>query len=135
MRSADSARAIPGTKLVARRGVRLPSGAGAIPAPSPTSRYRSKLEAKYAQHLDIERHLGTIEWWSYEQVSIRLPGKRNFYNPDFAVWDGLRLHLIEVKGSNDRSLVKIKTAAGICPWARFLWMTWKKGWQEREILP
>jgi hypothetical protein len=71
-------------------------------------------------------------------VSIRLPGTRNFYKPDFAVWDGTRLHFIEVKGwskSNDRSLVKIKTAAGTCPWARFLWMTWKNGWQEREIRP
>ncbi len=104
---------------------------------SAPARYRSKLERNYANYLTGLQLSGNIVAWWYEPISFRLLGPRNFYKPDFLVWDGSHLTVVEVKGwsrSNDRSLVKIKTAAGLCPWAKFSWVTWKKGWDVREIV-
>lgn len=104
------------------------------PARSP---YRSKLERAFAEHLVYLRIAGLLTAWSYEPLNLRLPGKKNFYKPDFLVQDSHGLTFYEVKGRNksdERSLVKIKTAAGLNPWARFIWVTQQKGeWIERII--
>ena len=111
-------------------------------APSP---YRSKLEAAWAQKLEMEKRAGEIVEFYYEPANLRLPGGRNYYKPDFLVHHGsigndgvhVRLTFYEIKGRNpsdDRSLVKLKTAAGLNPWARFILVKRVNGqWEEREI--
>ena len=106
------------------------------PAYSP---YRSKLEAAWANYLTGLRYLGTITGFWYEPMNLRLPGMKNFYKPDFLVMDAERqLTFYEVKGRNksdDRSLVKIKTAAGVTPWAKFVLVKRIGGqWEERTIV-
>lgn len=114
------------------------------PVPSP---YKSKLEAAWALKLAGEKWAGHILAWWYEPLNFRLPGMKNFYKPDFLVEENwlvknypltVRLTFYEVKGwsqSNDRSLVKMKTAAGLTPWARFMLVKWINGaWVEREIV-
>ncbi|HMF85887.1 MAG TPA: hypothetical protein VK598_06005 [Nitrospiraceae bacterium] len=80
---------------------------------------------------------GEIARWWFEPLNLRLPGKKNFYKPDFLVLAGDGLTFYEVKGRNpsdDRSLVKIKTAAGITPWAKFVLVKRVDGtWDERTI--
>ncbi len=102
------------------------------------SPYRSKLEAAWANYLTGLGHLGAITNFWYEPMNLRLPGMKNFYKPDFLVMDAERqLTFYEVKGRNksdDRSLVKIKTAAGLTPWARFVLVKRIGGmWEERVI--
>lgn len=108
----------------------------------PGPRYRSKLEGAFAAKLELERRTGLLSFVAYEPLSFILPGERNRYKPDFlvAVADADEmggLTFLEVKGwsrSNDRSLVKLKTAAGLHPWARFVLVTYHKGeWVERVI--
>jgi len=108
---------------------------GTRKSPSPT--YRSKLESAWANHLDMQVVGGEIARWWFEPLNLRLPGKKNFYKPDFLVLAGDGLTFYEVKGRNpsdDRSLVKIKTAAGITPWAKFVLVKRVDGtWDERTI--
>lgn len=106
------------------------------PAPAPSA-YKSKLEHAFSRHLDALKLAGDIDGWRYEPVNFRLPGKKNFYRPDFCVWKGWTIIFYDTKGRNksdDRSLVKIKTAAGLNPWATFYQVRRVKGvWDERGI--
>src|SRR6185295_15120910 len=127
---------VPAHKSTARFSL---DGAGSNPAPSPYKYkgYRSKLEYNWANYLNGLVALGSIANFYYEPFNIRLPGKKNFYNPDFMVIAGDGMTFYEIKGRNksdDRSLVKIKTAAGIHKWAQFVVVKWIKGrWEERSI--
>ena len=114
------------------------------PAPSRPHRYeyqgqvyKSKTEVRYAQYLDALKFAGEITSWQYEPVNFRLPGKKNYYKPDFLVRDTLRLTFYDTKGfnkSDERSLVKIKTAAGLNRWATFKQIRYLKGaWITRVI--
>ena len=107
------------------------------PSPYKYKGYRSKLEYNWANYLNGLIALGSIANFYYEPFNIRLPGKKNFYNPDFMVLAGDGITFYEIKGRNksdDRSLVKIKTAAGIHKWAQFVVVKWIKGqWEERSI--
>ena len=67
-------------------------------APPP---YKSKLEARYAAHLDMLVKTGEIRRWEYESMSLKLAqGKR--YRPDFLVVLRLgseaKAELHEIKG-------------------------------------
>lgn len=99
--------------------------------------YRSKLEAAWAEYLSVQARVGEIAAWWYEPLNLRLPGKRNWYKPDFLVLAGDGLTFYEVKGRNksdDRSLVKMKTAAGLNRWAKFVLVKRRDGiWDERVI--
>lgn len=116
------------------------------PAPSPSHRYeyqgqiyKSKTEVRFAMHLDALKHAGEVARWQYEPINFRLPGKKNFYCPDFLIEHTIFSTpvLVDTKGfnkSDDRSLVKIKTAAGLNRWATFKQVRWIKGaWIERLI--
>jgi len=102
-----------------------------------TNGYKSKLEETFAYRLVLERAGGEIANFWYEPLNLRLPGGKNFYKPDFLVLAGDGLTFYEIKGRNksdDRSLVKIKTAAGLTPWAKFILVKWIGGqWDERTI--
>ena len=66
-----------------------------------TSPYRSKLESRYAAHLDLLVKAGEIRRWEYEPISLKL-GDKARYRADFLVVlpGGLerRPELHEVKG-------------------------------------
>ncbi len=111
-------------------GVARPGG------PAAGSPYRSKLEARYAQHVAALQVGKQIRRWWYEPVKLRLAAK-TFYSPDFLIenLDG-SLVFIEVKGwMRDDAAVKLKVAAAQVPWARFVLVRWEQGqWIEREVL-
>src|SRR6185295_7404106 len=114
-------------------GIRVTNHSVGDPSPKPIYKYkgyRSKLEYSWANYLNGLVALGSIANFYYEPLNIRLPGKKNFYNPDFMVIAGDGMTFYEIKGRNksdDRSLVKIKTAAGIHKWAQFVVVKWIKG--------
>lgn len=115
--------------------------AGSNPASSPLlykcQAYKSKTEIRFVQHLEALEFGKFITSWQYEPCNFRLPGQKNYYKPDFLVCDSHGLTFYDTKGwnkSDARSLVKIKTAAGLNRWARFIQVKWIKGvWEERLI--
>lgn len=95
----------------------------------------NKLEAAYAQHLDVLQHAGEVIWWRYEAVGLRL-ADRTFYHPDFLVMmaDGT-LEAHETKGfMRDDANVKLKVAASAFPFVFRLVKKQKGGaWDIRTI--
>ena len=109
--------------------------------------YKSKLEEQFAAHLQSTIKEGA---WRYEPIKLRL-AQNTFYTPDFLEigHDGT-IWLYEVKGSwrgatrktakgsihisQDKSRVKLKVAAKLYPWFRFVAVTKEKGeWKYEEI--
>ena len=80
----------------------------------------NKLEARYALSLSAQQGHGSIRWWAYEAITLKLaPDTR--YTPDFVVItrEG-EIQFHETKGRwLDDALVKIKVAANLFPWAEF----------------
>lgn len=76
----------------------------------------NKTEASYGAHLERLRMAGTILWYRFEGVKLRLADK-TFYTPDFAVMtDANEIQMHEVKGFwSDDARVKIKVAADQYP--------------------
>lgn len=76
----------------------------------------NKTEAAYADRLELERAAGTVRWWRFEGIKLRL-ADNTFYTGDFAVMPAdhvLEIH--EVKGFwTDDARVKIKVAADQYP--------------------
>ena len=86
----------------------------------PKTEGMNKLEAEYAQLLGLLKHGGDILDWRYEPIKLRLAHK-TFYTPDFLVIqpDGFEFH--ETKGfMRDDAAVKLKVAAQLYPWFRFV---------------
>ncbi len=85
----------------------------------------NKTEARYSQHLALRQAAGEILSWSFEPITLRL-AKRTTYTPDFfVVMANCEIQLHEVKGSwraphQEDARVKIKVAAELFPWARFV---------------
>ncbi|HEX8414747.1 MAG TPA: hypothetical protein VF637_12805 [Sphingomicrobium sp.] len=73
-------------------------------------------EAEYAAVLTAELHAGTVSWFKFEGLKLRLADS-TFYTPDFAVMlanGEMQCH--EVKGFwTDDARVKIKVAADLYP--------------------
>ncbi len=107
----------------------------------------NKLEAEYAQQLEMDRRAGLISWFEFEPFKLRLAGK-TFYTPDFAVvrtWEAPNnifvneLEFHETKGGfwRDDARVKIKVAAAMFPF-KFIAIRKKLlreggGWQVEEF--
>jgi hypothetical protein len=130
-------------------GAKVVGGIPEVPTNSPPSTAKQRLqalgrlptgtmnrtEAAYAALLEQGRMSGTVAWWKFEGVKLRLADS-TFYTPDFNVmmFDGL-LAMIEVKGHwADDARVKIKVAASIYPF-RFVAVKAKAksaggGWEE-----
>ena len=76
----------------------------------------NKTEKHYQEFLSAQKHAGTVLWFSFEPINIRL-GKGCFYRADFLVMlksGALEVH--EVKGHwTDDALVKFKVAAALLP--------------------
>lgn len=80
----------------------------------------NKTESDYGAHLALLKAAGTVQWFRFEGLKLRL-ADNTFYTPDFAVMadDGV-LECHEVKGFwTDDARVKIKVAADAYPF-RFL---------------
>lgn len=89
----------------------------------------NKLEASYAQYLELMRHAGSVQWYAFEAIKLRL-ADNTYYTPDFAVIGGMggRLFFHEVKGFwREDARVKIKVAAEMFPHFGFLAVTREKG--------
>ena len=81
---------------------------------------RNKTEAEYEERLKVMLRLGTIHWYRFEGLKLRL-ADNTFYTPDFAVLshDGV-MECHEVKGHwQDDARVKIKVAAEQYPFRFF----------------
>ena len=98
----------------------------------------NKLEARYAEHLELRRLAKEVEWYAFDAVKIRL-ADNTFYTPDFLVMlaDGT-LEIHEVKGVwEDDARVKIKVAADKFPF-RFIAITQRAkknggGWEYENF--
>lgn len=119
----------------ARAGAELPiaqasaeQGAKAkVQRPRHESGTMNKLEARYAEHLELRKRTGEVRAYEFEPMKLRL-AKSTFLNVDFLVVlaDGL-VELHEVKGHwEDDARVKIKVAARTFPWWTFLGVQWDK---------
>lgn len=109
---------------------------GRIVALTPKSPYASKLEGRYAQHLELLRRGECILGWKHAGLKFKLARHRCWYEIDFQVLtteSTLELH--EVKGYwRDDARVKIKCAAALNPWFRFRAVQWKnKSWVYEEF--
>lgn len=81
----------------------------------------TKLEADYELVLKAKLYVGTIVWYKYEGVKLRLADK-TFLTPDFFVMDANgELSVHEVKGYMEGdAAVKLKVAASMYPFRFFL---------------
>lgn len=102
-----------------------------------TAGVMNKLEAAYAESLQLRKLAGALRDYRYEPFKLRLADK-TYYSVDFLVIaadDSMELH--EVKGRwEDDARVKIKVAAEQFPWFRFLAIQRvNKAWQIEKIPP
>src|SRR6185312_2669361 len=98
------------------------------------SREMNKTEAAYANYLEVQKRIGSVLWFDFEPMNLRLADKC-FYKVDFLVLPkNYHLEVHEVKGYwTDDALVKIKAAAEKFPF-RFISKQLVKGvWITREF--
>ncbi len=97
----------------------------AVPLPKPE--YNSKTEQLRAQALELDQRAGMIKGWSYETVTLKLPGGSR-YTPDFLIEhnDGT-VSFEEVKGRKGSSFfarpigkMKVGIAAAVFRHWRFV---------------
>ncbi len=106
--------------------------------PCETKGRQNKTEAAFADELTLWIRAGTIQWWRFEAVKLRL-ANNTFYTPDFMVTqnDG-SVTFYEVKGFwRDDARVKFKVASNLYPCFRFVAVTRAKGggWNYEEAKP
>ena len=88
--------------------------------------FRSKLEERYAQHLEGLLARGEILGFRYEAVQLRL-GDGATYKPDFFVTYPDRMEFHEVKGfRREASIVRFKVAKELYWQFGFVMVTWRK---------
>lgn len=102
----------------------------------------NNLETKYAAHLELRKTTGEIVEWRFEPMKLRL-APRTYFDIDFLVItpDDYGKHgpieLHEAKGHwEDDARVKMKVAATMFPWWRFVGVKWDKGtkdWKFEEF--
>ena len=82
----------------------------------------NKLEAQYAQYLDLQRYAGEIFWWGYERVRLKV-GNGAWFKSDFCVLreEGGTIELHETKGfRREAAIVRIKACADEYPFIFYL---------------
>lgn len=104
----------------------------------------NQTEQAYAHLLDVRKTMGEVHAYGFETIRFRLAGLC-FYTPDFFVVlpDG-SIEIHEVKGTRsgkrgnqqEDARVKIKVAAVMYPWFRFMIMAHYDGqWHREEFKP
>ena len=103
----------------------------------------NKTEARFAQFLELERHIGRVQWWKFEGIKLML-AKNTSITVDFAVLpDTGILTMIDVKGAKalftDDARAKMKVAADMYPFVFKVAYPQPKGegggWTIEEIVP
>lgn len=76
----------------------------------------NKTEQLYADHLELQKRAGLVQWFEFEAVKLRL-ADNTFLTVDFAVMSAEgQLEMHEVKGFwEDDARVKVKVAASLFP--------------------
>lgn len=97
------------------------------------------LEQRFAtEYLEPLRLGGELQWWAFEPMNFRIGGTA-FYRPDFIVVDGIgQVLAYETKGHwREAARVRIKVAADLVPWMRFVAVTIdKRGqWEFEQFDP
>ena len=93
------------------------------------------LERAYAQHLDLRRTAGEVEWYAYEWIKLRLADGA-FYTPDFAVKLATgEFQIVECKGTHWREAakVRIKVAADRYPFTFLVVTKDGEGWRYQSV--
>lgn len=104
------------------------------------------LEKKYAAHLETRKLVGEIQDYRFEPMKLRL-AKSTFFDIDFLIVrqtrnlqgtiTGTEVELHETKGHwEDDARVKMKVAAKMFPWWRFVGVQWIKNaktWKFEEF--
>jgi len=101
-----------------------------------TDRAMNKTEIEYAKELELRKKAGEILDWKYEPFSLKLAGK-TYYKPDFLVVFPEHFEIHEVKGGfiREDAMVKLKVAAKMFPWFKFiLAQKKKKQWIIKEVM-
>ena len=105
----------------------------ANPAHAP---YRSKLEAAYAGHLELQKKAGLIEDWRYEPLTLKL-SQGKYHRPDFLIWHRDKsIEMAQVKGYHKNlraSLTALKWAAQRNPWFLFTITRYPGHWETRKV--
>jgi hypothetical protein len=86
----------------------------------------NRTEARFANHLEVQRILGQITAWEFEVDTLRLAPDMT-YTPDFKVFDGDNpIRYYDVKGRHtwEDSIIKGKAAAVIFPQHEFYLATY-----------
>lgn len=96
----------------------------------------NKLEAKWAQQLEIERQAGEIRRWRFNEIKLKL-ADGSWFKCDFWVVcaDG-SVRMDETKGHwREAAKVRIRVAARLYPEFRFHAIQWKgrEGWKVEEF--
>ena len=106
----------------------------ARPRTRPEPGTMNKLEAQYAQHLELRKIAGEIVDYRFERMKLKLAGN-TFYTPDFMVITQHWIEMHETKGFwEDDARVKIKVAADQFPEFLFVAVQWKqKQWVFEEF--
>jgi hypothetical protein len=91
-------------------------------------------EARYAKLLDLRKKAGEIINWRFEPFGLRLASK-TYYHPDFLVVYPGHFEIHEVKGFwRDDARAKIKMAAELFPWFKFVAVKSERGrWVYEEF--
>lgn len=94
----------------------------------------NKTEAAYASTLELMKRSGEVLDWKFEPMRLILAPNTS-YTPDFLVVYTDHFEFHEVKGFwRDDARVKIKVAAEIFPWFKFVAVQLiKKQWKFEEI--
>lgn len=80
----------------------------------------NRTEAQYGDFLEMQKMSGQILDYRFEGLKFRLADK-TFYTPDYLVVHEDRFECHEVKGFwRDDARVKIKVAAAMYPWIKFV---------------
>ena len=94
----------------------------------------NKLEAAYAQLLDLRKHAGEILWWKFEGMTLKLAGDTR-YTPDFSVvtFSG-SLNFYETKGfMREAARVRLNVAASMFPFPFYLVRRVKGDWVIERV--
>ena len=93
----------------------------------------NKSESAYADHLEALKKAGNLHSYQFEAIKFRL-ADNTFYSPDFLVISAnMFVEIHEFKGFwQDDARVKIKVAAALYPFFRFVAVTKNKSGYHYE---
>jgi hypothetical protein len=81
----------------------------------------NRLEQRYAQQLELEKRDGLIIHWAYEALTVKLADATRLTVDFFVIVADGSIDLRETKGfMREEAWCKLKTAAALYPWFRFL---------------